>query len=106
MIPAGRLDARCLHILYIDVECYATAMAVCTITQWSCYRWHTGEKYSIRQLCGIKRRPTNVLTGGGLKAMKEQCLGVEIVHVCFVEIGDSVLAVFCLELFQAKLLDE
>ena len=32
--------------------------------------------------------------------MKEQRLGLEIVHVCFLEVGDSVLGVFCLEFFQ------
>ena len=54
----------------------------------------------------MKRRLTNILTSGDPKATKEQCWGIEIVCVYFVEVGDSVLDVFCLEFFQAKLLDE
>ena len=55
---------------------------------------------------GTKRRKTNVLTGSGPKAMKVQHLEFKIVSVYFVEVGDSVLGVFCLEFFRAKLLDE
>ena len=46
------------------------------------------------------------LTSGGPKAMKELCLGLEIVHVYFAEVGASVLGVFCLEFFPVQLLDE
>ena len=55
---------------------------------------------------GTKRTSTNVLTSGSPKATKEQGFGLEIVHVYFVEVRDSVLGVFCLEFFRAKLLDE
>ena len=46
------------------------------------------------------------ITSGGPKATTEQGLGFEIVHPCFAEVGDSVLGIFCLEFFRAKLLDE
>ena len=56
--------------------------------------------------CGTKRRSRNILTIDGPKETIEQHLGFEIVHVCFVEVDDSVLGVFCLEFFRAELLDE
>ena len=48
---------------------------------------------------------TNVFTIGGLKVMKERHLGFEIVHVCFVEVGDSVLGVLYLKFLRANKLD-
>lgn len=53
-----------------------------------------------------KQRSTNVLTSGGPKATKEQRLGFKIVHVSFVEVGDSLPGIFYLEFFRAKLLGE
>ena len=47
-----------------------------------------------------------ILIIGGPKATKERCVGFDIVHECFVEVGDPVLGVHCLEFFRAKLLDE
>ena len=41
------------------------------------------------EACVTKRRSTNVLTSGSQKATKEQCLGLEIVHVYFREVDDS-----------------
>ena len=46
---------------------------------------------------------TNVLAGGGLKTMKRRLLGFQIVHVCFPEVGDSVVGVLYLEILRAKL---
>ena len=37
------------------------------------------------------------MCSGGPEATKEQRLGFEIVHVCFVEVADSVLGALCLE---------
>ena len=42
----------------------------------------------------------------GDKVMKEKRLRFNIVHVCFIEVRDSVLGTFCLEFFRAKLLDK
>ena len=44
-----------------------------------------------------------VLAGGGLKTTKRRLLGFQIVHVCFPEVGDSVVGVLCLEILRAKL---
>ena len=63
-------------------------------------------KLSILEVRGTKRRSTNVLTSGGLDMVKEQYLGFEIAHVCFVEVGDSVVRALCLEFLRAKQLDE
>ena len=41
-----------------------------------------------------KQRSTNVLTSGGPKVMKEQQCVLEIVHVCILEGGNSLLDVF------------
>ena len=49
---------------------------------------------------------TNVLTSGGPKATKERHVGYEIVRVCFVEVGDSVLDILYLEFLKANKLDE
>ena len=38
-------------------------------------------------------RSTNVLAGGGLKSTIVRLLGFQIVHVCFPEVGDSVVGV-------------
>ena len=54
-------------------------------------------KLSILEVYGTKLRLTNVLTNGSPEIMKEQRLGFEIAHVCFVEVGDSVLGALCLE---------
>ena len=35
-----------------------------------------------------------MLTSGGPEVTKEQRLGLEIVHVCFVEVGDSVTCIY------------
>ena len=43
-----------------------------------------------------------MLTSGGPEVTEEHS-GFEIVHMCFVEVGNSVLGVFCLEFLQAKL---
>ena len=53
----------------------------------------------VSEACGTKRRSTGVFTTGSLKTTKDLGLGFEIVHVRFVEVGDSVLGAFCLEFF-------
>ena len=63
-------------------------------------------KLNILETCRTKQRSTNVLTSGGPKATKERRLGLEIVHVCFRVVGDSVLGAFYVEFFRATLLDE
>ena len=40
---------------------------------------------------------------GGQETTKELKLGIEIVHGCFTERGDSVLSIFGSELLRAKL---
>ena len=47
-----------------------------------------------------------MLTSGGLEATKEERLGPEIIRVCFIEVGDSVVGVLRLEFLRVKQLDE
>ena len=56
------------------------------------------------EACGRKWRSTGTcrLTLGGSKATTEQRSGFEVVRDCFIEGGDSVVDVFCLELLRAK----
>ena len=43
-----------------------------------------------------------MLASTGLEAMKEQRLGPEIAHVCFIEVGGSVVGILSLESIASK----
>ena len=50
--------------------------------------------------CGTGSTPQRVFERAG---QKTRLLGFRIVHVCFPEVGDSVVGVLCLEILRAKL---
>ena len=72
---------------------------------WPYISWLTDTTRNRSKCVGLNAM---YFASGGLKATKQQGLGLEIVHMYmyFIEVSDSVLGAICLEFFWVKLLDK